>query len=87
MATKKAAKVNAGRPKGAKTTNSSQAEAVATQCPKCGSSSREPYYATITKAIAGVLADGRKYTHVVWRRTRCRDCSQQRVDKTFENKK
>jgi hypothetical protein len=83
---KKAATKNAGRPKGAKTGAYDQAETVATQCRKCGSSERVPYFGTTESRIAGQLPDGRRYTHVVWRRTRCAGCGQCRSDKTFENR-
>lgn len=75
-----------GRPEGAKTGSYETAEVVATQCKGCGSSNRLPYFGKIERPIAGVLPDGRDYTHVVWRRTRCRDCNQARIDRTYENR-
>ena len=84
---KKAAVSNAGRPEGAKTGNYETAEVVATQCNACSSSNREPYFGKIERGIAGVLSDGREYSHVVWRRTRCRDCGQARIDRSYENRK
>lgn len=60
------------------------AEAIA--CRRCHSTDREPYFNVRTVAIAGVATDGRPYTHVVWRRTRCACCGQVRDEKTFENR-
>lgn len=63
-------------------------KAVATSCPvpTCGSTEREPYFNVRERAIAGVDQEGKPFTHVVWRRTRCKTCGQTRDDKTFENR-
>lgn len=61
-------------------------DAKATACPTCGSTRRERYFHTVERAIAGVDRDGKPYTHVVWRRTRCTDCGQVRVDRSYENR-
>ena len=74
-----------GRPAGAKTGNYEAAETVATQCPKCGSSNRTPYFGTVEREIDG-MKDGQTFTHVVWRRTKCVDCGQLRQDRTYENR-
>ena len=57
---------------------------VSSHCPSCGSLQREPYHNVRTLDFAGIAPDGRPFTRVVWRRTRCRDCGQARDDKTFE---
>jgi hypothetical protein len=61
-------------------------EATPTRC-KCGSTERERYFHTLKRAIAGVTAGGQPYTHVVWRRTRCRACGQVRTDRGRENRR
>lgn len=74
-----------GRPQGARTNKQPPVNAEKTRCPACGSTEREPYFATVEHEIVGVR-DGRPHTHVVWRRTRCRACSQVRQDRYFENR-
>ncbi len=62
-----------GRPKGRKT---EQAEVVMVQpslCPKCGSARREKYNDRTERVIDG--------ERIFWRRTRCLDCGQARIDK------
>lgn len=58
------------------------------RCKKCGSTDREPYHGTTTyeKPIEGEH-NGEPFTHVIWKRTRCRSCGQARVDKYRENRK
>ena len=58
-----------------------------TRCPNCDSTTRLPYEGTTTREISGKDEDGKPYTHVVWRRTRCKKCNQARIDRTFENRK
>jgi len=53
------------------------------RCP-CGSMRRAPYSNVQTLDYAGETRDGVAYSQVVWRRTRCLDCGQVRVDKSFE---
>lgn len=72
-----------GRPQGAKTQKLPQAEAVPSAC-RCGSTEREPYFNKREVPINGVTPEGRTYNVVVWRRTRCKACGQQRDDKSFE---
>jgi ribosomal protein L32 len=52
------------------------------KCPKCGSTRRAPYWQKVERAISGVK-DGKLYSKVVWRRTKCLDCGQHRRDKSF----
>ena len=75
----------AGRPAGAATNKKAPVDGAKTRCQSCGSTEREPYFGTIEHSIEGIR-DGQPYTHVVWRRTRCRDCSQIRQDRFFENR-
>lgn len=74
-----------GRPQGSRTTNQAPVNAEKTRCTACGSTEREPYFATVEHEIPGVR-DGQPHTHVVWRRTRCRNCGQVRQDRYFENR-
>ena len=80
----KPAKADQTLPKPAKP---SVVEGQRTRCTTCGSTEREPYHGVIEQAIAGVdPKTGQLYTHVVWRRTRCRDCGKNRVDRSYENR-
>jgi hypothetical protein len=54
------------------------------RCAKCGSTRRADYHNVTRSAHAGELPDGTTYNMVVFRRTHCLDCGQQRVDRTFE---
>lgn len=58
----------------------------APRCPTCGSSDREPYFGVVETEFAG-LHDGLEYTHVINRRTVCKNCGQTRIDRTYENRK
>jgi hypothetical protein len=51
------------------------------RCPRCGSTSRTGYHSTKCRAITGTLPDGRPYKLVVWKRTQCRDCGLNRIDR------
>ena len=54
------------------------------RCKTCGSIERGPYGNIRRLPYAGVTPDGRVYTTVVWRRTKCKQCGQVRDDKSFE---
>jgi len=54
------------------------------RCKKCGSTDREHYSHTTVRDIAGVRPDGMAYSKIFWRRTRCQNCGQARIDKTYE---
>lgn len=58
------------------------------RCTRCGSTARTGYSGTteVARAIPGETPEGKPYTHIVWRRTCCRDCGQVRCDKSFENR-
>jgi len=85
MATDKPKKT--GRPAGSKTKPRLDAVAIATRCPKCGSTDREPYtgHPTVIEH-GGIAPDGAPYTHVVKRRTVCLACGQHRSDTLYENR-
>jgi len=57
--------------------------ATVTHCRKCGSTNRAPYHNTVTHSIRGSHAD-REYDTILYRRTKCSDCGQVRVDKSHE---
>lgn len=80
------AKKAAGRPAGSQTTKPPVATVPTSRCVKCDSTERERYFRTEEKEIAGVDPEGNAYTHVVWRWTRCSECGQVRVDRTYENR-
>lgn len=79
----------AGRPKGSTTKKYKVVDSQPSRCPnpECQSTDREPYRdgPHIEMAYCG-SQDGKLYTHVVWRRTRCRACGQHRIDRTHENR-
>lgn len=81
----KSKRSRAGRPAGAKTNKQAPVTGDKTRCPKCDSTEREAYFATVEHAVEGVR-DEKPYTHVVWRRTRCRSCGQIRQDRFYENR-
>ncbi len=51
----------------------------------CGSTRRTGYTSIVTRELNGAI-DGHPYTHIVWKRTRCSDCGQTRVDLFHENR-
>lgn len=61
-------------------------EAIArpTTCPACGSTNRAPYAGHKQELDYAGEFEGRPYNKVVWRRTRCLDCGQARLDKSHE---
>jgi hypothetical protein len=61
------------------------ADAPASVCIKCGSTERERY-TTHREYDALGLYQGKKYTHIVYRRTKCAKCKQSRIDRTYENR-
>lgn len=69
----------------AKTT--AKAEVKLSRCPKCGSTDREKYHNVRELFTNGLTAEGDRYNCVVWRRTRCANCCQVRVDRSFEMRK
>lgn len=77
-----------GRPRGSKNVRRDECDVVTSRCKKCGSSSRTPYQSDpTTLAAAGTdPITGAPYTHVIWRRTACRQCGQARIDKCYENR-
>lgn len=79
-------KPKAGRPAGSPNKQVDQVEAAKSRCVKCGSTQRDGYYHRQELEQSGTDAQGKPYTHVVWRRTKCLACGQHRVDRTYENR-
>jgi len=73
-----------GRPIGSKNIRT-EAVAEVSRCPQCGSTEREKYE-NPTEIEQGGVRDGKPFTHIVWRSTRCVACGQSRRDRTYENR-
>ena len=59
-----------------------------TRCKKCDSTEREKYFGTPTVFdISGLDEDNKPYNRKVMRRTKCKNCGQQRLDSFFELRK
>jgi len=58
---------------------------VASRCPVCQSERRERYFKTTTQAFAGEY-EGRRFSHIIRRWTRCLDCGQVRIDRSYEDR-
>lgn len=55
-------------------------------CPNCGSTERTGYHSTKCRELSGVH-NGRPYKTVVWKRTKCRGCGKNRIDRFHLNRK
>jgi hypothetical protein len=90
-----------GRPAGSKTRPAEVVEAIPAACPKCGCTERSVMrVAKETQCTGygadgdgyqevehgGVTADGRHYTHTVWRRVMCHGCQSPWVELRRENR-
>lgn len=84
MATKRKGR---GRPKGQQNYDAEIARGELTRCPSCGSTDREAYWGKREHQHDGLDDSGRPFTHVCWRKTRCKVCGQIRVDRTLENRR
>lgn len=84
--TKTKKKTRRGRPKGSRTQRRDYQTVEPSRCPQCGSTQREAYSQTTTQEYAGETPDGRPYTHIIRRWTRCRACGHPRVDRTYEQR-
>ena len=76
-----------GRPEGSPNVKADQSEVVLSRCAKCGSTEREPYFGTPFEVPFAGEKDGKPYTHVVKKRTKCSVCGQHRRDMIYENRK
>lgn len=61
-----------------------QVDVIPPGCLKCGSTDREPYH-NIRSINSVGNRDGRPYTRITLKRTKCSKCGQCRVDRIFEN--
>lgn len=87
MAKKIETKRKLGRPAGAKTVDRDVVAVIPGCCQKCGSTNREPYDKVLEREMGGRLNGGIEYSHVVWRRTKCRACGQARTERHYENRR
>lgn len=84
---KASAAAKSGRPRAPKNRSKEPVTTVLSRCRRCGSTEREPYHGTREVKVAGVDPhSGKPYTHVVWRRTRCKHCGQMRMDRSLEQR-
>ena len=56
----------------------------APRCPSCKSTRREEYTNKQVQQFAGLLPDGTPYSAIIRRNTKCLDCGQARIDRTYE---
>ncbi len=75
-----------GRPKGSTNREYETAEVVVSRCLKCGSTNRLRYGEMGEPRVVkhNGVHDGVAYARVVWRKTKCIDCGQHRIDKSWE---
>jgi predicted Zn-ribbon and HTH transcriptional regulator len=73
-----------GRPQGATTAERDLVDVPPSRCARCESTKRTPYYELKRIEGQGHAPDGRPYTAVILRPTRCLDCGQHRYDRSWE---
>jgi hypothetical protein len=83
--TKRTTRKGPGRPKGSTRTVPDFVNVEPSRCKRCGSTRRSDYYGKTEQAFQGEY-NGRPYTHIVRRRTKCLGCGQIRIDRTYENR-
>ena len=81
------AKKKPGRPKGSKNQRCPAVDVTPSRCPKCGSTRRSAYSGSPRIVTHAGVHEGKPFTHVVFRRTRCLDCGQCRVDREWVNER
>lgn len=54
-------------------------------CPRCGSTDRTNYSRVRTRAKGGKAPNGREYTHIAIKCTRCERCGRPRTERHFIN--
>lgn len=59
-------------------------DAPATRCPQCQSENRERYENVTRQEFSGRDGAGREFRAIIRRWTRCSDCGQTRIDRSFE---
>lgn len=75
--------MKAGRPKGTTHFERELVDAPASRCPQCGSTERLHYQHLNVIEGEGFDPQGRPYTAVELRPTRCTSCGQSRIDRTW----
>jgi len=75
----------AGRPEKSKTVKRDQCEVHPSRC-ACGSTERKPYTGTPHVQEYSGINNGKEYTHIVRRVTKCARCGQARRDLSYENR-
>jgi len=75
---KTATKRRPRRPKGSKPTRA--VRVTNTRCGKCQSTKKKAIRIVKERPISGIDDKGRPYNRMVWRRVRCANCGQQRVE-------
>ena len=76
-----------GRPEGSPNVKPDQSHVQLSRCRKCDSTERGPYFGTPFELPFLGDHEGKPYTHVVQKRTRCKACGQQRRDIVYENRR
>jgi len=71
-----------GRPPGSRNPKVKEIAVVPPGCPRCGSTKRSAYWGKRERRIDGQV-DGKKYRKVVWRRCRCEECGQVRIERAY----
>lgn len=74
-----------GRPKGSKTEDLPIVDVSVSLCSKCKSTERTRYYSIKTMEYSGTTLQGNPYNFISWKRTTCKKCGQNRIDKFYEN--
>ena len=72
-----------GRPPGSKTRKHPAPDATPSRCPKCGSTRRAPYSGRPRIVNHSGVFAGHPYNRIIFRRTKCLDCGQWRVDREW----
>ncbi len=73
----------AGRPKG-KNDKPAVQTVEPSRCPSCNSTERGHYFGRTVQEHKGI-DDGKPYDRIVRRRTKCAQCGQIRIDRTYES--
>ncbi len=73
-----------GRPIGARTEVKPVVTVESSRCPSCFSTERAAYSNTCPRELSGQTPDGKPFSRVIWRHTRCLKCGSSRIDKFYE---
>ena len=81
---KKTEKRSVGRPVGSKSGDLVWIDVQTARCPKCQSTDRDWYGAVTIQEYEGADPQGRPFNRIIKRRTRCANCGQIRIERTYE---